>query len=86
MDAKTDRVRSRRSGGRAQRIAVRTAPLEENLRPVRPGLSGGSYKPLTEEDVQKIHHAALDALEEIGIADAPPSGIEVASESRCNIR
>lgn len=77
MDAKTDRVRSRRSGGRAQRIAVRTAPLEENLRPVRPGLSGGSYKPLTEEDVQKIHHAALDALEEIGIADAPPSGIEV---------
>ncbi len=68
--------RGRRSGGRAGRIAVRRAPLAEDLRPVRPGLSGGTYKPLSDDDVRKIHRAALDALETIGLADAPPSGVE----------
>jgi trimethylamine--corrinoid protein Co-methyltransferase len=69
--------RGRRSGGRAGRIAVRSAPLAENLRPIRPGLSGGQYQPLSAEGVQRIHQAALDALEHIGLADAPPSGVEI---------
>ena len=64
-----------RSGGRAARRATRAAPLAEHLRPVRAGLSGGTYKPLTEAGVQRIHQAALDALEQIGLADAPPSGV-----------
>ncbi len=64
-----------RSGGRAARRAARAAPLAENLRPIRPGLSGGQYKPLTDADVQRIHTAALDALETIGLADAPASGV-----------
>ena len=64
-----------RSGGRAARRAARSAALPDNLRPVRAGLEGGKYKPLSEIDVQKIHRAALDALETIGLADAPPSGI-----------
>jgi len=67
----------RRAGGRAARRALRAAPLAEDLKPVRAGLTGGLYKPLTEEAVQHIHQAALDALEEIGLADAPPSGIEI---------
>ncbi|MBZ0161865.1 MAG: trimethylamine methyltransferase family protein [Notoacmeibacter sp.] len=66
----------RRSGGRAGRIAVRTAPLAENLRPVRPGMSGGQYNPLSEAAVRRIHEAALDALEQIGLSQAPQSGIE----------
>jgi len=66
---------SSRSGGRAARWAARSSALPDNLRPVRPGLSGGQYKPLSEIDVLKIHHAALDALETIGLADAPESGI-----------
>ncbi len=68
---------ARRAGGRAARVAARAAPLAEALRPVRPGLSGGQYRPLTEAGVQRIHHAALEALEVIGLADAPPSGIEI---------
>jgi len=36
-----------------------------------------SYKPLTEAGVARIHEAALTALEEIGLADAPQSGIDV---------
>ncbi|MBT5155648.1 MAG: hypothetical protein HOM44_16300 [Gammaproteobacteria bacterium] len=35
----------RRSGGRKSRVAIRTAPLAEELKPVRPGESGGQYRP-----------------------------------------
>ncbi|MCB1460110.1 MAG: trimethylamine methyltransferase family protein [Nitratireductor sp.] len=73
--------RSRRSGGRAGRVAVRSAPLAENLRPVRPGLTGGQYRPLSDADVLRIHNAALDALEQIGFADAPPSGVEILTRA-----
>ncbi|WP_299200134.1 trimethylamine methyltransferase family protein [uncultured Tateyamaria sp.] len=65
-----------RSGGRAARRAARATALPDHLRPVRPGLEGGRYNPLTDAEVQRIHTAALDALETIGLADAPPSGVE----------
>ena len=68
---------TRRSGGRTARRAARAAPLDEAIRPVRAGLSGGQYKPLTEDGVERIHQAALTALEEIGLADAPESGVEI---------
>lgn len=64
-----------RSGGRAARRAARTAPLADHLRPIRPGMTGGTYKPLTQTDILRIHQTALDALEQIGLADAPESGI-----------
>ncbi len=64
-----------RSGGRAARRAARAAPLADHMRPVRPGMSGGTYNPLSEQDVLRIHTAALDALETIGLADAPASGV-----------
>jgi trimethylamine--corrinoid protein Co-methyltransferase len=67
---------SRRSGGRAARRDARANPLADALRPVRPGLDGGLYQPLTEMQMRRIHEAALDALEQIGLADAPPSGID----------
>ncbi len=68
--------KSRRAGGREARKALRAAPLAEDVRPVRPGLSGGQYKPLTDADIREIHGAALQALEEIGLADAPESGVD----------
>lgn len=55
---------------------MRAAPLKEARRPVRAGLSGGQYKPLTEAEVLRIHEAALQILEEVGMALAPESGIE----------
>tara|TARA_R110002073_G_scaffold158586_1_gene313884 strand:+ start:73 stop:1611 length:1539 start_codon:yes stop_codon:yes gene_type:complete len=64
-----------RTGGRAARRAARAAPLADHLRPIRPGMNGGTYKPLTDEGMKRIHNAALDALEQIGLADAPPSGV-----------
>ncbi len=66
-----------RAGGRAARRAARAAALPDHLRPIRPGLEGGTLKPLTPLQVEKIHTAALDALEQIGLADAPPSGVEL---------
>ncbi|PIE13893.1 MAG: methyltransferase [Rhodobacterales bacterium] len=66
---------TRRSGGRAARQALRAAPLSEDIRPIRAGMDGGFYKPLTQPQMQRIHHAALEALETIGLADAPPSGV-----------
>ncbi|PRY25146.1 trimethylamine--corrinoid protein Co-methyltransferase [Aliiruegeria haliotis] len=67
----------RRSGGRAARREARSRPLDAAVRPVRPGLPGGWYKPLSAQDVVRINDAALDALEQIGLAKAPPSAVEI---------
>ncbi len=74
-------AQSRRSGGRAARKALRAAPLSEDTRPVRPGLTGGSYKVLSEADIGRIHEAALTALEEIGLSEAPQSGIDAMTKA-----
>ena len=68
---------SRRSGGRAAKQASRAAPLSHDIRPVRAGMTGGHYRPLSDADAEKIHRAALRALDEIGLADAPQSGVEI---------
>ena len=71
----------RRGKGRAAVLAARKAGLDEANRPVRPGLEGGQYRPLSGAQVERIHRAALESLEVIGLADAPPSGIEVLVEA-----
>ena len=58
------RARSGRAGGRQARVALRSAPLADDVKPVRGGMPGGTYKPLTEAGMAMIHAAALDALEE----------------------
>ncbi|MVO15593.1 trimethylamine methyltransferase family protein [Parasedimentitalea huanghaiensis] len=76
-------ARAIRSGGRAARRAARAAPLAENLRAIRPGMEGGTLKPLSEQDMERIHQSALDALEQIGLADAPQSGIDYLVGAGC---
>ncbi len=73
--------RAARAGGREARRALRAAPLAENLRPIRAGLPGGQYKPLTQEGMARIHEAALDALEVIGLSQAPTSGVEIMTRA-----
>ncbi len=68
-------ARAGRSGGRSARRAVRAAPLSEDIKPVRAGMNGGEYKPLSDSDVQKIHEAVLDVLENIGLSQATPTCI-----------
>jgi trimethylamine--corrinoid protein Co-methyltransferase len=40
-------------------------------------MPGGQYRPLTDAGMAQIHAAALDALEQIGLANAPRSGVEI---------
>ncbi|MBZ0129078.1 MAG: trimethylamine methyltransferase family protein [Rhodobacteraceae bacterium] len=70
-------LRSRRSGGRAARQTLRSSPLAAEIRPVRPGLEGGRYNPLSQGEMERINEAALEALETIGLADAPESGVRI---------
>lgn len=79
MDQKTgtkSSPRARRAGGRASRVAARAAALPDDMKPIWPGLSGGQYNPITPAGCERIHRAALEALENIGVADAPASGVE----------
>lgn len=61
---------SRRSGGRSARHAMRAAPLAEDIRPIRAGMEGGRYKPLSDDDIAQIHESALEILSDIGFKDA----------------
>ena len=82
MSDETQRLsRASRSGGRAARKAMRAAPLTADKRPVRPGLKGGRYQPLCDAEIQKIHEAALRCLSDIGVADAPQTGIDAMTEA-----
>ena len=72
-----------RSGGRAARHAARAAPLADHLRPIRAGMQGGTYQPLTQGDIKRIHSAALDALEQIGLSEAPLSGVVHLTRMGC---
>ena len=66
----------RKSGGREARIALRSAPLTEEEKPVKPGEIGGRYKPLSDKQVQAIEVNVYRILEEIGFADATPHCVE----------
>ncbi len=66
----------RRSGGRSARHRVRKSPLSKDIQPVHPGLIGGQYRPLTPSDVSRIEQTIYQLLSEIGLSQAPESGIE----------
>ncbi len=68
-----------RRGGRSARKALRAAPVPEDERVIRPGMEGGLFKPLKDNDVEKIHRAALDVLETVGLADPIPSCVEIVT-------
>ena len=77
--------RSSRMGGRNARKAKRASALPENMKPVRPGLEGGLYKPLNESDLPRIHEAVLQVLETIGLGQAIPSCIEACIAVGCTL-
>ena len=70
---------ARRAGGRRSRVALRSAPLAEDLKPVHPGEPGGRYKPLAEDDVGEVVENAYRILEEVGFAQATSHCIETCS-------
>ena len=74
--------RSRRgSGGREARLAMRSAPLTEDVKPVQPGMTGGKYKPLGDNDIDQIWNAAYELLETVGMAEAIPHCIDLVTKA-----
>jgi len=71
----------RRAGGRAARVALREAPLAEDTKPIRPGMSGGRYRPLTDQQVSDVVDAALTLLDELGMGQATPEFVEVVTSA-----
>ena len=70
---------ARRAGGREARRAARAAPLAEAAKPVRPGHSGGQYRPLSDEGVAAVVDNAFRILEQVGFADATPHCVETCT-------
>ncbi|MGB1235210.1 MAG: trimethylamine methyltransferase family protein [Planktomarina sp.] len=61
--------RSVKRGGRQERLALRAAkPVVD---PCPPGQSGGTYKPLTEGELQRIYATTLNLLENLGLGEVP---------------
>lgn len=56
-------------GGRKERLAKRAA--KPPVDPCPPGQIGGSYKPLTEAEVNRIYDTALKLLENLGLGEVP---------------
>ena len=67
--------RNRRSGGRSARREKRASPLPDNIKPIAPGMIGGTYKPLSASDIASIEQTIYQLLDEIGLSQAPESGV-----------
>lgn len=68
----------RRGNARASRRAKRLDTANK-VSPIRAGLSGGAYKPLTLEEVTRVHDTACDVLERIGVGTPIPLLVELAT-------
>jgi len=71
----------RRRGARAAKRALRAAPLAEEDRAVRPGMSGGGFQPLADGDVSKVNEAVMDTLANIGLSQAIPSCVDAVTKA-----
>lgn len=81
MDVKVTR-RVRRGGARAAKRALRSAGPDLSHHTVYPG---GSYRPLSQADLKRIHVAALDVLARIGMAGATDAMRERATAQGARI-
>ena len=70
---------ARQSGGRKARRALRSAPLDDALKPVRPGEAGGRYRPLKDADVEAVNKNIFRILEQVGFNEATPHCIETCT-------
>ena len=79
-----DKEKARR-GGRSARHEQRRQGLDPAERPVRPGLEGGLYRPLSQAQVETVHAAALEVLDTIGLADAIPSCVAACTRKGAHL-
>ena len=79
-----DQITKPRRGGREARRILRLSPQVADTRPVRGGMEHAQqFRPLSDLDMVRIHRAALDVLETVGIGDCMPSTIEYLTGVGC---
>ena len=71
----------KKRGGRAARRAKLELVPEASEKAVVPGMSGGRFLPLKSQDLERIHESALSLLEEVGLAEAIPSCIDIVCKA-----
>lgn len=74
---------SRRAGGRHARKAMRAAGPA--VAAAAPGQTGGSYRPLRDADVPRVHQAVLDVLANIGMGQVPDEVRDLAVARGCPV-
>ncbi|MEM7336055.1 MAG: trimethylamine methyltransferase family protein, partial [Chloroflexota bacterium] len=74
---------------RERRRSRRRANVVEVEKPkapvVQPGTVGGWYKPLKDPDIEKIHNAALDVLQNIGVEVLPSEARDIFEKAGAKI-
>lgn len=61
------------------------APMAKKLEAPKKGLVGGQYKPLTDEEVQRIHRASLDVLQRTGVHVEQAEALRLFQEAGASI-
>ncbi len=79
--AQVPRRKRRRGGSRKSQSEKRTSTAQA----VWPGVAGGQFRPLNDQDIRKIHDGALDILATVGIADATPELLEIVQPKGCTL-
>ena len=72
---------ARREGGRKARRSRRVADTRSPA--IWPGMVGGRYRPLSDSDMDRVHHAALQILETVGIGDPIPELLDEVLDKGC---
>ncbi|MEQ8654159.1 MAG: trimethylamine methyltransferase family protein [Kiloniellales bacterium] len=71
---------TKRGGRRTRLERVVTSPA-----PTPEGIAGGLYRPLKPGDLERVHRAALEVLESVGMAGATPTVTELALAKGCRL-
>ena len=74
---------SRRGNARAERLAKRKSTSQSAA--IRPGMTGGAYRPLSDADMAKIARAALDILDQVGVGDATEELLDIVLPKGCRL-
>ncbi len=82
-EASASSLGARGRGGSAARRALRKSGPKAGA--VRAGMPGGTYRPLSDRDMQRVHDAALDVLEKLGVGEPIPEILEVALPRGCSL-
>jgi trimethylamine--corrinoid protein Co-methyltransferase len=78
-------VDHKRRGGRKARRHSRRHAIADPLAAVRPGQTGGAYRPLGEPEIRRIVATALDLLENVGMGTPIPTFVELGMQAGCRV-